>query len=130
MGFSVDINAVEQFLKEDITIQKISDLSGVAYSTVKDLRNGITALEKSSFSTLFKLNVAYDQYMQGKSPRKLSKEEKQNTLNEALNMLKMDGIQVTEETLKQFNKYIQGIITEVELSEYFKSVHSEKKVKS
>ena len=120
MGFTVDINAVEQFLKEDIAIQKISDLSGVAYSTVKDLRNGITALENASFSTLFKLNVAYDQYIQGKSPRKLSKEEKYDHIKNALNMLKMDGIVLNEEDLKPYYDYAEGKITLSELDEVAK----------
>jgi len=122
MGFQVDIDQVKEFLNDDEMItMEISNLSGVAYTTVRDLRMNITEIEKASFSTLFKLNQAYLSYEKLFETSRDVREKKYKRIESALNMLKMDGIVLNEEDLKPYYDYAEEKITLAELDEMERS---------
>ena len=120
MRLQVDINQVKEFLNDDMTTMEISNLSGVAYTTVRDLRMNLTQLEKASFSTLFKLNQAYLSYEKLFDSSKDAREKKYKRIESALNMLRMDGIVLNEEDLKPYYDYAEGKISLAELDEVAK----------
>lgn len=50
MGLQVDIDQIKEFLNDDgIMTMKTSNLSGVTYTTIRDLHMNITELDKLLF---------------------------------------------------------------------------------
>lgn len=114
----VDKEKIQKMLESDLTSDEIAEYSGIAYTTARELKDGITSIDEASFRTQVKLTYGYKIAFEGHVPEEVSLERRIAIVDAAIGINKIDGLVLTDEYIEKMYDMAHGRIKRSEFSEY------------
>ncbi|HDP5849361.1 TPA: hypothetical protein P6W17_002308 [Staphylococcus aureus] len=114
----VDKEKIQKMLESDLTSDEIAEYSGIAYTTARELKDGITSIDEASFRTQVKLTHGYKIAFEGYVPEEKSLEKRISNVEVAININKIDGIMLSDEYIEKMYDMAHGRIKRSEFAEY------------
>ncbi|TDM49299.1 hypothetical protein ETI06_07070 [Macrococcoides goetzii] len=114
----VDKEKIQKLLESDLSSDEIAEYSGIAYTTARELKNGITSIDEASFRVQVKLTYGYKKAFEGYMPEEVSLERRIAIVDAAIGINKIDGLVLTDEYIEKMYDMAHGRIKRSEFSEY------------
>lgn len=114
----VDKGKIQKLLKSDLTSDEIAEYSGIAYTTARELKDGITSTDEASFRTQVKLTYGYKKAFEGYVPEEVSLKRRIAIVDAAIGINKIDGLVLTNEYIEKMYDMAHGRIKKSEFAEY------------
>ncbi|ARQ03568.1 MULTISPECIES: hypothetical protein [Staphylococcaceae] len=114
----VDKEKIQKILESDLTSDEIAEYSGIAYTTARELKDGITSIDEASFRTQVKLTYGYKIAFEGHVPEKVSLKRRIAIVDAAIGINKIDGLVLTDEYIEKMYDMVHGRIKRSEFAEY------------
>ncbi len=114
----VDKEKIQKLLESDLTSDEIAEYSGIAYTTARELKDGIISIDEASFRTQVKLTDGYKIAFEGYKPEEVSLERRIAIVDAAIGINKIDGLALSDEYIEKMYDMAHGRIKRSEFAEY------------